>query len=479
MTHSARTEPRIGGDPPRPFMDSLLRGLGRLVLQAYYRQIEVTGSNHLPESGPVIVVANHFNSLVDGVFITSFLPRMPRFLAASTIWDFTPIRPLLNAAGVVPLFRAQDGRKVKGSMPATFTKAAELLRSGGVLAVFPEGKSHNEPSLLPLKSGTARIALEADSDTDLLSVQIVPVALTFEAKNRFRSRTLVEIGSPIAARRDQIEAYRSQDPAVRAAAVKQLTSQISECLQALAPRHETWEEARLIGRAAEIIGQPDPIDAQHNDWATLNTTRRDLSRGYAIVRETHPEQTAALRQDLAEYDNLLRATALRDGQVANTPSAGAGPFIFKTLVRFLLGLPIVCIGLLLNWPPYRTLLALSHWRDLDKRSTWSIFAGFFLFPIFWTIAAIVSGYVGSTIWGAAAFWIIAGTVLIAGPVSGKAMLGYLDLYSETVAEARARTRLHGANSLGDSLTEKRQIILEKLRALVEAHRSDEAHRKPD
>ncbi|MEO9790875.1 MAG: lysophospholipid acyltransferase family protein [Roseobacter sp.] len=460
-------------------MDSLLRGLGRLVLQAYYRQIEVTGSNHLPESGPVIVVANHFNSLVDGVVITSFLPRMPRFLAASTIWDFTPIRPILNAAGVVPLFRAQDGRKVKGSLPATFAKAAELLRSGGVLAIFPEGKSHNEPSLLPLKTGTARIALEADSTTDLLCVQIVPVALTFEAKNRFRSRTLVEIGPPITASPEQIEAYYSKNPAVRSGAVKQLTSQISECLQALAPRHETWDEARLIGRAAEIISQPGPNDAQHDGWATLNTTRRDLSRGYAVVRETHPEQTAALGQDLAEYDNLLRATALRDGQVVNTPPASVAPFIAKASVRFLFGLPIVFIGFVLNWPPYRVLLALSHWRDLDKRSTWSIFAGFFLFPIFWTVAAIISGYIGANLWGGSAFWISSFSVLIAGPVSGKLMLGYLDLYSETLAEARAWTRLRGANNLSDSLIEKRRVILEKLRALVEAYRADEALQEPD
>ncbi|MFT5342810.1 MAG: glycerol-3-phosphate O-acyltransferase/dihydroxyacetone phosphate acyltransferase, partial [Paracoccaceae bacterium] len=63
-----------------------------------------------PETGPVIIVAKHANSLVDGGIISTYFPRMPRVLAASTVWDYKPLAPLLDAAGVIPMYRVQDQR---------------------------------------------------------------------------------------------------------------------------------------------------------------------------------------------------------------------------------------------------------------------------------------------------------------------------------------------------------------------------------
>ena len=91
-----------------PKTDFLLRGFGRLILSTFYRQVEVVGMEFMPTTGPVVVVANHVNSIVDGVLITAYLSRMPRLLAASIVWDNKPMVPLLNAAGVIPVYRQQD-----------------------------------------------------------------------------------------------------------------------------------------------------------------------------------------------------------------------------------------------------------------------------------------------------------------------------------------------------------------------------------
>lgn len=56
-------------------------------------------------------VANHHSSLVDPVALIARLPRLPRFLAKSALWDtkFLPLRPFLWLAGAIPVHRTTDG----------------------------------------------------------------------------------------------------------------------------------------------------------------------------------------------------------------------------------------------------------------------------------------------------------------------------------------------------------------------------------
>jgi len=477
MKMSAQSEPRIGDTKQRPRTDAFLRALAHLVLRAFYRRIEIVGSDHFPKSGPVIVVANHFNSLVDGAVLTGFLPRMPRFLGASTLWDYRPLRPVLNAAGVVPLFRRQDGRGDQKALSATFAQAAELLHAGGVLAVFPEGLSHNEPGILPLKSGTARIALEAERDWGPLAVQIVPVALTFEAKNKFRSRTLVEIGPPVGVHPDQTESYQSPDTGERSSAAKALTGQIQECLEALTPSHETWDDSRLLGRAVEMLAPAQPVDNPDRALSEAMTRRRALRQRYIEVRDSDPDRAAQIRRDLREYDRMLHVAELGDAEVAHIASGySAARVITRALMFFAIRLPVSLIGLILNWPAYRVLLTLSRRKDLDKRSTWSIFGGLFVFPLYWCLVATASGYFAATTWGARAGWIIGVAVLIIAPISGSVLLTARDLYFEISSALRAWRKLRAPSRFNKALLQKRNNVLKQLQSLATEKSTDQTAR---
>ncbi len=66
---------------------------------------------------------------------------------------------------------------------------------GGMVAIFPEGISHDEPSLQPLRTGAARIALSAAA-AGVADVETVAVTLIYDDKQRFRSRALVRVGAP-------------------------------------------------------------------------------------------------------------------------------------------------------------------------------------------------------------------------------------------------------------------------------------------
>src|SRR5260221_13176382 len=70
------------------------------------------------------------------------------------------------------------------------------------MAVFPEGASHSDPKLRPLKTGTARIALGAGAALPPnLVLQIVPVGLYYRAKQTFRSVALLHFGTPLSVER--------------------------------------------------------------------------------------------------------------------------------------------------------------------------------------------------------------------------------------------------------------------------------------
>ena len=166
----------------------------RFALRVFFRRIEVVGRERVPRSGATVFVLNHPNGLVDPVFVLCHAPRRVSFLAKSTLFKMPVIGYLVRAMEAIPVYRKQDAGEDTSKNRETFGRSAELLRRGGTLAICPEGKSHSEPSLQPLKTGAARIALGAASSGAALDLKIVPAGLYYTAKTTFRSGALLYFG---------------------------------------------------------------------------------------------------------------------------------------------------------------------------------------------------------------------------------------------------------------------------------------------
>lgn len=232
------------GSAPRSYR--ALKWLAWVVTSVFYRRVDVTGASRLPRDRPAIIAANHTNALADPVVLVGKVPGLPRFLAASSLWKFASARLLFRLAGVVPIHRRPDGADTEQNT-STFAECHAALADGAQLAIFPEGEVHVEPALLPLKTGTARIALGAAADADVRGIAIVPVGLVYDQKGRFRSQAAVQIGEPI-----EVDPWVDRYRADSTAAVRAVTDVLACRLREVTVNHASWREAAVVERAAAL-----------------------------------------------------------------------------------------------------------------------------------------------------------------------------------------------------------------------------------
>jgi 1-acyl-sn-glycerol-3-phosphate acyltransferase len=115
-------------------------------------RLEVVGEEHLPTSGPTLLIGNH-DSYWDPVAIgiAALRRRQIRALAKSTLWKTRPLAVVMDGMAQIPIQRG------KGDVQA-LDSAIEELRAGACIGVFPEG-TISRGTLLRARSGAGRLAL--------------------------------------------------------------------------------------------------------------------------------------------------------------------------------------------------------------------------------------------------------------------------------------------------------------------------------
>jgi 1-acyl-sn-glycerol-3-phosphate acyltransferase len=149
----------------------VVRSLGRTwirwILRTYGIRVEAVGLENVPERAPVIFMSNH-QSLVDIAAIVDTLPPSVswRFVAKKELVRVPIFGWCLVTTGQIIIDRGNRERAV-----ASLRRAAERIRSGASVIVFPEGTRSPTGSLRPFKSGPFHLALEAQ-------VPIVPITVS-------------------------------------------------------------------------------------------------------------------------------------------------------------------------------------------------------------------------------------------------------------------------------------------------------------
>lgn len=453
--------------------------LDRLVLDLFFRRVEVEGLERVPEAGPLIVVANHVNGLIDPMLVLATLPTMPRFLGKSTLWKIPPLRPFLNWARVIPVYRRQDPGADVSKNVETFAACRRALAEGGVICLFPEGRSHDEPALTPLKTGAARIALEAESGAQPgggpPGVRILPVGLVFDAKERFRSRALVEVGEPFAVLPAAGPAApRPASGAAEAppAAVRALTAAIDDALKAVTVNFESWDEARLVRRAAEIYTRPEAELPRRDPLAASTAVLRIFATGYRELAQRHPERVSRVAEAVRSYDRLLETAGLRDRHVAaRYDPLPVTRFLRRSLGTLALRLTLAAVGSVLNAVPYQLVRQVS--RGVagmpSVQATWKVFPALVLYPLTWIAEAMAAAWLAG---GGGGGWLAAGATLVLAPLSGRVALSFHDRRSQLVHEIRAFLKLRTRGRFARELRAERDDVRRRVEELVELYQAE-------
>jgi glycerol-3-phosphate O-acyltransferase/dihydroxyacetone phosphate acyltransferase len=329
----------------RRVADTVMGAFARLLVRIFFRRIEVEGAEYLVAGTPTVLVANHQNGLVDGLLLMATLRRYPRFLGKSTLFKILPLWPFLKLAGVVPVYRAKDGVSTNRNA-ATFRTCQQMLAKGGLVALFPEGISHDEPEPQPLKTGAARIALGASVDDGTGGVVFLAVGLAYDAKARFRSRALVRVGEPVPVS-GWAEAYRSDSHR----AVDELTEAMASALRSLSPVYASWVEAATLGEIAEVLARP-PESATPREVPL--GTREQVATELAAAEARSTGDAVALRAVFARYAEDLGVVGLTDAQLSADYRGGRLRLLLAwSVTKVVVGAPFAAIGALVHAIPYQ------------------------------------------------------------------------------------------------------------------------------
>ncbi|MBI4229721.1 MAG: 1-acyl-sn-glycerol-3-phosphate acyltransferase [Planctomycetes bacterium] len=358
----------------------------RIAFRVYYRAIHVQGLERVPAQGPVLLVANHPNSLLDPALLIHLVPRTVRFGAKHTLFA-GPLQPVMEAFGAIRLVRASDDPRAMRKNLEAFDVYARVLQGGDVAAIFPEGISQDEMRVAPVKSGAARIALKAESESGFhLGLVLLPVGLQFEPRRRFRADALVRIGEPVPVA--DLSELHGRNPRE---AVRVLTDRIDEAIKRLALHVETDAHAPLVERLADVYLER----ARRTGLAGARGTalRAELLQKIAVCvnhyAKADPEAVAAASRALTRYDRL-RETAGIDRRLLEEPERLLPtPFgLAQMCVEGALGLFPALFGALTCGIPYLlTRAAAAHYtmrRGYEvARSLTHVLAGAITFPLAW------------------------------------------------------------------------------------------------
>jgi len=425
--------------------------LVQLITGTFFRRIDVIGTENVPREGPVIFAGNHPNALMDGWLLTAKCGRWPlHFLANAKLWSYRGLGPLLDASGAVPVYRREEHEGEVDNQQA-FDRVYEVIQSRNCMGIFPEGVSHAESRLVKLKTGTARIALEA-ATRGTEDLTIIPCGLSYIHRHRFRSQVLIEFGEPIEIDVQWTRAYGADQQA----AVRSLTARIGEALSSVTLNAPDWGTLRFI-QAVRRLYKPSSAVLTPGQYVELS---RRFVDGYLETMDDPDMQR--MRRDVENYQARLDMLGLKDYQLRQplTLSLAFRRVFFRSLLMLLV-LPFAIPGALLHLP-VGWLVALVGERfsyEMDDIATLKVFSTMLLLPLLYAVVAMIVGFNFGLWWALFA--------LVALPFSFFASVRLMEAEAGLFTSMQSLLRLARLGGEVDDLRTTRAELAEMVRELVE------------
>jgi 1-acyl-sn-glycerol-3-phosphate acyltransferase len=338
-----------------PLLYRFSRLLVRTALGIYFKKLEISGSAHIPATGPVIFASNHPHSITDALILGVGTPgRMVHYVAHSGLFRSRLKAWFLRNCGVIPVYRPREVQDAGDQNVVMFAACRQVLQAGGTIGIFPEGTSEEERRVQKLKTGCARIALQSEAEAGWqLGVKIVPAGLNFESRRRFRSRVLLNFGAPIAA----IE-YRTAYDADPYEAAHRLTATLQVAIRRRVVNISQAEFTLLVSDVeaiykSDLLTRDDldiPGDTRFKRGQMIS---REIGRALDFFNRTSPEVIWRITRLLREYRLKLERLKLEDAMLRQEQRHSVRVETLRLLVWGIVAFPLALYGLLMNYVPYK------------------------------------------------------------------------------------------------------------------------------
>ncbi|KAL5532462.1 hypothetical protein ACEPAF_6032 [Sanghuangporus sanghuang] len=411
---SSRTNCKASSKAPHELklIYRILRLISDWALSGFFSEVCVEGVENVESEGALILMPCHHNEIIDIATLSATVPhrRIIAYWTKASLFRNPVSRFILKSAGSIPVARVPRPKEaednVKAGSPNGFSNGfataldsssrrgpngqqalfdatyKELAKAGGgVLGVFPEGTSYTLPRIVQVKEGAARAVLGytrwmgnrrgygaiVDSWDSVTSINVVPVAIVYTDKSRYRSRVYVKYGRPIDLRPfvdhcllSNVDSRPNEGSAFQEA-VRRLTEEIEKRMLDLTINTANWETLYAVKTSRAILW-PNEQDLPLKEFVKVSKT--------IVVIFEHPTiEIAELKGSLLRYHALLYHTDLthaaldhvplpatrQNGSISNHPGCiepSRKSLSTSSLVKLATGLPSLALPLLLSLPTH-------------------------------------------------------------------------------------------------------------------------------
>ncbi|MBI4854452.1 MAG: 1-acyl-sn-glycerol-3-phosphate acyltransferase [Acidobacteria bacterium] len=362
-----------------------LRALVRFWVKFFFKELSILDADLIPNQGPLLIVLNHPNNLLDSVLIASVFPRKIHFLATGQLFKNSILASILTASGVIPVYRKQDGGDEEKNKQ-TFAKVTEILQKGGVVAIYPEGITHSDHFLHKIKTGAARMALEAETHSNFqLGLKIMPIGINFLSRKSFQRCVTINFGQPVQPFTKPISKSEERN------AIIDLTNKLQEALEGKLLNIEQVEIQPIVQDLEEIYKTylTEKLHREgHKERAEAFTLSQQIIDAVEFYQHYLPEKFNELYISIKNYKRKRDYLELPESAFRQEFKEGFSTNGYTLiLIEVIIGLPFFLYAVIQHLLPYFLPRLISHFgaRKETDYATIRFLASIITFPLFYSL----------------------------------------------------------------------------------------------
>jgi len=340
------------------------------------------GAENLPDDKcPMIFVSNHQNGLMDPMVVSGLLkPQLHWLSRADVFWNPIARKFLINMNGI-PIYRQRDRLPdLKKRNEIIWDCCTKRLEKGAVLSLFPEGNHLSKKTIRNLKRGLSDlIRLSVSRSEKLMRLKVIPVGIDYEDYPGYKRRLSFRIGK-------EIEWKDLYDVKTECIDSLKLTARVQGAMSKLAI---DIRPAEMYDDLYPYVRAMNTSKAKNEAWGVILTELDRIAKSGENEKWRKAVIDAAKKLREHGFDNSMRSEPWGRGSINMSKKKVWAVALIP--ISWIANAPTVIQQYLINRRG-------NQIQALEFRSTMKVVSAMFIYPISWTLIAILAGMYSPQFW---------------------------------------------------------------------------------